>query len=100
MSADSAPSGQSYVHECGDGAYVAMTLSDGPPGHVYPSTLTLGACVLCGVEPSLLRATTPEYIAELDDEEVRDPSAPDTSQPYPLDALIERIDVVTSERRS
>lgn len=59
-------SAQSYVHECGDGAYISMTLSDGPPGHVYPDTVTLpGACVLCEVEPVELLATTAEHLAAL-----------------------------------
>ena len=119
-------SSQAYVHECGDGAYVSVTLSDGPPGHVYPPTVTLGPCLLCEADPTLMRATTPEHLAELDaaDEEgpecvdgaeftgrslaefcsrrgqaegFANPSTPDTSQPYFLD-LIQRIDAVTAKR--
>lgn len=64
------PSGQAYVHECGDGAYVSMTLSDGPPGHIYPPDMSMdGPCVLCGADPTLMRATTPEYLAALDAED-------------------------------
>lgn len=111
-------SAQSYVHECGgDGAYISVTLSDGPPGHIYPATINLGPCVLCDADPVVMRATTPEYLAELDamaDEEperidaaefsrrslVRrgegfvNPASPDTSEPYFLD-LIARIDDAT-----
>lgn len=63
----------------------------------------MGECALCGVQPLEMRPGTPEYLAVLDDEDddgLRNSSSSDTSQPYPLDALRERIDAVTSERRS
>lgn len=97
-------SAQSYVHECGDGGYLSMTFSDGPPGHVYPPQVCLGGeCVLCGAEPLELRQVSPEYLAALDgeaedDDAIRDPSAPDTSQPYPLDALVERINTAVGSQ--
>lgn len=100
------PSSQAYVHECpdGGGAHMAITLSNGPPGHVYPPSVILpSACVLCGVDPLLLRATTPEHLAELDADSLLDEvdppdlSEPDTSRPYFLD-LIGRIDAATGDR--